>query len=128
MAELTEQQQHLQNVVSQQNQLVAEINELGAQADAKRQQAVKLQGIMEYLSELGVTLPEPEAVAEESSERLPSNSCSFGSDASSVSESCASSESEFTSVISSAEAAASFIDCLGVDGTSSLIRTSTRFL
>ena len=65
MAELTEQQQHLQNVVSQQNQLIAEINELGAQADSKRQQAVKLQGIMEYLNELGVSLPEPEAVAEE---------------------------------------------------------------
>ena len=65
MAELTEQQQHLQNVVSQQNQLVAEINELGAQADAKRQQAVKLQGIMEYLNELGVTLPEPEPEAVE---------------------------------------------------------------
>ena len=64
MAELTDQQQHLQNVVLQQNQLIAEINELGAQADAKRQQAVKLQGIMEYLNELGVTLPEPEAVAE----------------------------------------------------------------
>ena len=68
MAELTEQQQHLQNVVSQQNQLVAEINELGAQADAKRQQAVKLQGIMEYLNELGVTLPEPEVVEEEEPE------------------------------------------------------------
>ena len=68
MAELTEQQQHLQNVVSQQNQLIAEINELGAQADAKRQQAVKLQGIMEYLSELGVTLPEPEVVEEEAPE------------------------------------------------------------
>ena len=65
MAELTEQQQHLQNVVSQQNQIIAEINELGAQADAKRQQAVKLQGIMEYLNELGVTLPEPEVVEEE---------------------------------------------------------------
>jgi len=65
MAELTEQQQHLQNVVSQQNTLIAEINELGAQADAKRQQAVKLQGIMEYLNELGVTLPEPEVVEEE---------------------------------------------------------------
>ena len=65
MAELTEQQQHLQNVVSQQNQLVAEINDLNAQADAKRQQAVKLQGIMEYLSELGVKLPEPEAETEE---------------------------------------------------------------
>ena len=65
MAELTEQQQHLQNVVSQQNTLIADINELGAQADAKRQQAVKLQGIMEYLNELGVTLPEPEVVSEE---------------------------------------------------------------
>ena len=63
MAELTDQQQHLQNDVSQQNQLIAEINELGAQADSKRQQAVKLQGIMEYLSELGVTLPEPETEA-----------------------------------------------------------------
>ena len=65
MSELTDQQQHLQNVVSQQNQLIAEINELGAQADAKRQQAVKLQGIMEYLNELGVTLPEPEDVYQE---------------------------------------------------------------
>ena len=54
MAELTEQQQHLQNVVSQQNQLVAEINDLNGQVDAKRQMAVKLQGIMEYLNELGV--------------------------------------------------------------------------
>ena len=65
MAELTEQQQHLQNVVSQQNQLVAEINDLNAQADAKRQQAIKLQGIMEYLNELGVSLPQPEEVTPE---------------------------------------------------------------
>ena len=63
MAELTEQQQHLQNVVSQQNQLVAEINDLNAQADAKRQQAIKLQGIMEYLNEMGVSLPQPEDVS-----------------------------------------------------------------
>ena len=65
MAELTEQQQHLQKVVSQQNQLVAEINDLNAQADAKRQQAIKLQGIMEYLNELGVSLPQPEEVTPE---------------------------------------------------------------
>ncbi len=64
MAELTEQQQHLQNVISQQNVLVGEINDLNAQADAKRQQVVKLQGIMEYLNELGVKLPEPEAAPE----------------------------------------------------------------
>ena len=65
MAELTDQQQHLQNVVSQQNQLVAEINDLNGQVDAKRQMAVKLQGIMEYLNELGVKLPDPEVEAEE---------------------------------------------------------------
>ena len=78
MAELTEQQQHLQNVVSQQNTLIAEINELGAQADAKRQQAVKLQGIMEYLNELGVTLPEPEAVAEEAPAEEDTSGKGFG--------------------------------------------------
>ena len=66
--ELTEQQQHLQNVITQQNQLIAEINEFTAQADVKRQQAVKLQGIMEYLSELGVTLPETESPSTEESE------------------------------------------------------------
>ncbi len=66
--ELTEQQQHLQNVITQQNQLIAEINEFTAQADAKRQQAVKLQGIMEYLNELGVTLPETESPSTEESE------------------------------------------------------------
>ena len=33
--ELTEQQQHLQNVITQQNALIAEINDLTAQADAK---------------------------------------------------------------------------------------------
>ena len=65
MAELTEQQQHLQNVVNQQTQLVAEMNDLNSQLDTKRQMALKLQGIMEYLSELGVTLPEPEVVEEE---------------------------------------------------------------
>ena len=64
MAELTEQQQHLQNVVSQQNQLVAEMNDLNSQLDTKRQMALKLQGIMEYLSELGVKLPEPEPETE----------------------------------------------------------------
>ena len=58
--ELTEQQQHLQSVISQQNTLIAEMNQLQETVDAKRQQAVKLQGIMEYLNELGVTLPEPE--------------------------------------------------------------------
>jgi len=40
--ELTEQQQHLQSVITQQNKLIAEMNQLQETVDAKRQQAVKL--------------------------------------------------------------------------------------
>ncbi len=60
MAEqLTEQQGHLQQVLEQQNTLINEINQLEAQVRAKREMAVKLQGVREYLDQTGVTLPEP---------------------------------------------------------------------
>ena len=58
---LTEQQNHLQQVVDQQKNLVAEIQSLNAQVEQKRNMATKLQGIAEYLDGLGVKLPEPEA-------------------------------------------------------------------
>ena len=57
---LTEQQNHLQQVVDQQKNLVAEIQSLNAQVENKRNMATKLQGIAEYLDGLGVKLPEPE--------------------------------------------------------------------
>ena len=57
---LTEQQNHLQQVVEQQKSLVAEIQALNAQVENKRNMATKLQGIAEYLDGLGVKLPEPE--------------------------------------------------------------------
>ena len=60
MAELTEQQKHLQSVLEQQNTLVSEINTLEAQARTKREMAVKLQGIVEYLNSVGVELPKEE--------------------------------------------------------------------
>ena len=63
MAELTEQQKHLQSVLEQQQTLVSEINTLEAQARSKREMAVKLQGIAEYLNGIGVKLPEPETTA-----------------------------------------------------------------
>ena len=63
MAELTEQQKHLQSVLEQQQTLIAEINTLEAQVRTKREMAVKLQGIAEYLNGIGVKLPEPEAAA-----------------------------------------------------------------
>ena len=64
MAELTEQQGHLQQVLEQQQTLVNEINDLQTQVNSKRELAVKLQGVREYLEQTGVTLPEPEAAAE----------------------------------------------------------------
>ncbi len=62
---MTDQQQHLQQVLEQQKTLVGEINELNAQVDSKRQMALKLQGVLEYLQQLGVELPKEEAAAEE---------------------------------------------------------------
>ena len=61
--ELTEQQKHLQSVIEQQQTLISEINTLEAQARTKREMAVKLQGIAEYLNGIGVKLPEPKEAA-----------------------------------------------------------------
>lgn len=60
MAELNEQQNHLAQVLQQQQTLVQEINELNTQVDNKKQMALKLQGVAEYLDQIGIKLPEPE--------------------------------------------------------------------
>ena len=65
MAELSEQQGHLQSILSQQKELANEINQLQAQITAKKELFQKTQGVVEYLSTIGVKLPEPEAPAEE---------------------------------------------------------------
>ena len=57
----TEQQNHLKSVVEQSQNLVNEINQLEAQAKSKREMLLKLQGIIEYLQQTGVELPEEEA-------------------------------------------------------------------
>tara|TARA_Y100001968_G_scaffold171994_1_gene157410 strand:- start:5542 stop:5787 length:246 start_codon:yes stop_codon:yes gene_type:complete len=62
---LTEQQNHLQQVVEQQKTLVAEIQSLNSQVENKRNMATKLQGIAEYLDGLGVKLPTEEETAAE---------------------------------------------------------------
>ena len=58
--EMTEQQQHLQSAIQQQNVLLNEIQKLQTEIDNKRQLAVKAQGIIEYLDQIGVKLPEAE--------------------------------------------------------------------
>ena len=65
MAELSEQQGHLQSILSQQKDLANEIHLLNAQLTSKKELFNKTQGVVEYLQTIGVTLPEPEAPAEE---------------------------------------------------------------
>ena len=65
MAELTEQQGHLKSILSQQKELANDINQLQAQINAKKELFQKTQGVVEYLSTIGVKLPEPEKPAEE---------------------------------------------------------------
>ena len=61
---MTEQQQHLQSVIQQGQELAAEINKLTAQINDKRAMLTKLQGVAEYLEQIGVKLPEEGAEEE----------------------------------------------------------------
>ena len=64
---MTEQQQHLQSVIQQSQTLIGEINKLNDEVASKRAMLTKLQGVAEYLDQIGVKLPEEgeeEAVAE----------------------------------------------------------------
>ena len=66
MAEqLTEQQGHLQSILSQQKDLANEINQLQGQINQKKELFNKTQGVVEYLNTIGVKLPEADAPAEE---------------------------------------------------------------
>ena len=60
LAMATEQQNHLKQVVEQSQGLVNEINQLEWQSKQKREMLLKLQGIVEYLQQMGVELPKEE--------------------------------------------------------------------
>jgi len=57
---MTDQQKHLSSAIEQQKQVIAEMQTLDLDLSKKKELAIKLQGIIEYLTEIGVTLPEPE--------------------------------------------------------------------
>ena len=61
MAEATEQQGHLKQLVQQEAQLVQEVTN-------KTTLLNKVRGAIEYLTETGVTLPDPEATTESAPE------------------------------------------------------------
>lgn len=59
---MTEQKTHLENAISQQKQLISEIDELNRQVTIKRESAIKLQGIIEYLGSLEKNETEKQSV------------------------------------------------------------------
>ena len=53
---MTEQQEHLQNLLNQQKTITKEVQELQEQIELKRQTFYKVQGAIEYLNQTGVEL------------------------------------------------------------------------
>ena len=70
MAELTEQQAHLQQVLEQQQTLSQEAQRLNVAVQNNNAMFTKLQGVREYLEQTGVTLPKEEAEAEAPAEAV----------------------------------------------------------
>ena len=62
---MTDQQKHLAQLIEQEKNLANEINTLNSQITTKRELLLKVQGALEYLTQTGVTLPEPEEAVEE---------------------------------------------------------------
>ena len=58
--ELTEQQNHLSNLLDQRNQIVEKVSALQKDIDSAREYYFRVQGAIEYLQQTGVSLPEPE--------------------------------------------------------------------
>jgi hypothetical protein len=65
---MTEQQEHLVNLLKQRQSLAQEIEGLSGQVTNKRELFLKVQGAIEYLQQVGVVLPEPEETVEQVSE------------------------------------------------------------
>ena len=65
LLKMTDSQTHLKSAIEQRNNIVKEIEELNKQINSKRELGLKVQGIIEYLEQTGVKLPEEEAPAAE---------------------------------------------------------------
>ena len=65
---MTEQQAHLQSLLDQRNSLQMEIEGLRAEVEGKKELFLKVQGAIEYLTQIGVTLEEVEQTTEEPEE------------------------------------------------------------
>jgi len=75
LLKMTEAQTHLKSAIEQRDAIVQEIQELNTKVASKRELGLKVQGIIEYLEQTGVKLPEeaeaPAAEAEAPAEEAP---------------------------------------------------------
>jgi len=60
---MTDSQTHLKSAIEQRDAIVKEIQDLNSKIATKRELGLKVQGIIEYLEQTGVKLPEEEAPA-----------------------------------------------------------------
>jgi prefoldin subunit 5 len=65
---MTEQQQHLMNLAQQRQTLSQELVGLNAKINERKELLLKVQGAIEYLNQIGVTLPETEDQVEDGEE------------------------------------------------------------
>ena len=65
LLKMTDSQTHLKSAIEQRDNIVNEIAEVNKQINSKRELGLKVQGIIEYLEQTGVKLPEETPVAEE---------------------------------------------------------------
>ena len=59
-----EQQQHLLSLIQQRDELTNQINQLQAQVSEKRDLLLKVVGVIDYLTQIGVSLPQENPVEE----------------------------------------------------------------
>jgi hypothetical protein len=65
---MTEQQQHLTNLIQQRQTLTQELEGLTTQMTSRKELFLKVQGAIEYLQQIGIVLPESEETDGEVSE------------------------------------------------------------
>ena len=75
---MTDSQTHLKSAIEQRDAIVKEIQELNTKIATKRELGLKVQGIIEYLEQTGVKLPEegepaPAVEAEAPAEEAPAD-------------------------------------------------------
>ena len=68
---MNEQQNHLKTLLERRLELNNEINKLNNEIAAKKEMFLKVQGVIEYLSETGVTLPKNEESARAAGQEEP---------------------------------------------------------